>query len=141
MSGALKLLTTLLFLLASATAQSEILVIANQENQVSSLSKREIIELYMGRHLFFKNGTMALRLDQAPESEVRQQFYRKLVDKSVAEINAYWAKLLFTGRATPPQVLSDDSKVIAVVRDNKNAIGYIDAEAFDGTVKVVARVP
>ena len=70
----------------------------------------------------------------------RSAFYRGLVNKSVAEVNAYWAKLLFTGRASPPQVVGNSRAVLAAVRDNKSAIGYVDSADVDDSVKVVARV-
>ena len=71
---------------------------------------------------------------------MRSSFYRKLVDKSVAEINAYWARLLFTGRATPPRVLSSDPLVVKSVRENLDAVAYVDSKNLDGKVKVVYRL-
>jgi ABC-type phosphate transport system substrate-binding protein len=62
------------------------------------------------------------------------------VGKSVAEVNAYWAKLLFTGRASPPRSLTDSETVLQVVRENRNAIGYIESEYADDTVRVVGKV-
>ncbi|MVF13409.1 hypothetical protein FT643_14805 [Ketobacter sp. MCCC 1A13808] len=116
-------------------------VVVNAANPVEQLSSRELVDLYMGRNLYFPDGSLVLRLDQSPESATRITFYRELVDKSVAEVNAYWAKLLFTGRATPPQTVESAAGVLQAVQSNLNAIGYVDSEDLNGSVKVIGRVP
>lgn len=133
-------LTFLSFALFAAPLQAGIVVIVNQENATSNFSQRQIVDLYMGRDLYFPNGEMALRLDQSPKSKVRHDFYKNLVGKSVAQINAYWARLLFTGRASPPQVISDSEGVLKAIRRNANAVGYINESELVAGVKVVGRV-
>lgn len=132
-------LLLLLVLLARAT-QAEVVIVVHPDNPVQTLSQRQLVDLYMGRAQHFPDGTLALRIDLPPESATRAAFYRGLVNKSVAEVNAYWARLLFTGRASPPQPLNDAPGVLAAVRANRNAIGYLDSAAVDGSVKVVGRV-
>ena len=113
-------------------------MIVNPTNQTAELSHRQLVNLYMGRTQNYPDGTLALPVDQAPDSEARQAFYKRLVGKSVAEVNAYWAKLLFTGRASPPRALTDSATVLQVVRENRNAIGYIESEYVDDPVKRTA---
>lgn len=127
--------------LLSWQAQAELVVVVHPKNPADSLSRREVVDLYMGRTQYFADGSLVIRLDQRPDSDEREQFYRHLVNKSVAEVNAYWARLLFTGRASPPQVVGDSEAVLRAVRDNTNAIGYLDSADVDASVKVVARVP
>lgn len=118
----------------------ELVVIVNPSNQTTELTHRQLVNLYMGRTQNYPDGKLALPVDQAPDSAARETFYKTLVGKSVAEVNAYWARLLFTGRASPPRSLADSETVLQVVRENRNAIGYIDSKYVDDTVKVVGRV-
>ncbi len=127
-------------MLPESIVKADIVVVVNLANPVSSFNHRELVDLYMGRNLHFSDGSLVLRLDQAPESAVREQFYRALVDKSVAQVNAYWAKLLFAGRATPPQFVSDSQSALTAVRSNRNAIAYVNSSDLDDSVKVVAHV-
>jgi ABC-type phosphate transport system substrate-binding protein len=136
----LRILTLLLGIGVVCSARAEIVVVVNPNNPIESFSRRELVDLYMGRTQSFSDGSMALRLDLPPDSQVRGDFYRGLVNKSVAEVNAYWAKLLFTGRASPPQVMDNSQSVLKAVRENKNAVGYIDSKDVDSSVKVVAHV-
>jgi ABC-type phosphate transport system substrate-binding protein len=135
------LITICLWLIiASPVGAEELVIIVNSDNQTSELTHRQLVNLYMGRTQQFPDGTYALPLDQAPDSEARQIFYKELVGKSVAEVNAYWARLLFTGRASPPRTVADAETVLLVVRENRNAIGYIERKFVDETVKVVGKI-
>ncbi len=125
-------------LLQSALA-AEILVIVNLQNAVDELSHQELMDLYMGRYTNFPNKVAALLLDMPMDSEIRDEFYRELVGKSVAEVNAYWARLMFTGRASPPRGIEDAEQVIKFIGDNKNAIGYVYDTEYDDSLKVVYR--
>ncbi len=139
MKKLLRLIFIFIALLASPL-QAGIVVIVNSENSTSDFSQRQLVDLFMGRDLYFPDGTMALRLDQSPKSQVRHDFYKNLVGKSVAQINAYWARLLFTGRASPPLVMSDSEGVLKAIKNNANAVGYINESELDSSVKVVGRV-
>lgn len=138
-----RLSTQIIALLLSAlagAASAETLVIVNPANGTAALDHRQLVDIYMGRNLKFPDGQPALVLDQGPESRIRRDFYSALIGKSVAEVNAYWARLLFTGRAAPPRPMDDASEVLETVRENRNAIGYVDSADVDESVKVVARV-
>ena len=116
---------------------AEIVVIVNRDNEISKLEKNQVIDLYMGRYIIFPNGIPALPVDQPVNSKIREEFYEKLTGKSVAQINAYWARLIFSGRASPPRIMPDAKATIRVVRENRDAIAYIEKKYVDDTVKVV----
>ncbi len=130
---------TLIWLAWSPGVRAELVVVVNAENPLSSLSSRQLIDLYMGRYNSYPNGESANTTDLPEKSKEREYFYRMLVGKSAAQINAYWARLLFTGKSEPPQTVRSSADVIALVKDNKNAIAYInEADLVDG-LKVVYR--
>lgn len=135
-----RIITVLLGLMLAVTVRAEIVVVVNPGNPVQEFSHRELVDMFMGRTLHFPDGSLALRLDQSPKSQTREDFYRKLVNRSVAEINAYWAKLLFGGRATPPQNVDNAAGVLSTVQNNLNAIGYINREDLTDSVRVVGRI-
>ncbi|MCG8673347.1 MAG: hypothetical protein MI867_28415 [Pseudomonadales bacterium] len=117
---------------------AEIVVIVNKDNEALSLTKRQLVDLYMGRDVYFPNGNLAMRIDHSPDSDTRSHFYQKLVGKTVPEVNAYWARLLFTGRASPPHVIDDVKQILQMVSTNPNAIAYIDKGELDDRVSVLA---
>lgn len=128
------------FLVASSLTYSvlaEVVVVVNPANPIGQLDRAEVVELYMGRRTDFPNGRIALPIDLPPDSPLRAAFYRALVDKTDSQVNAYWARLLFTGRATPPRVLPDTECMLRTVGENIDAIGYLDETEVDSRVKVV----
>ena len=136
-----KILLFLLLLISAGDLNAgNIVVIINSDNPLEQLTRHQVVDLYMGRQLLFPDGTSALPLDQAMHTTERAIFYRKLVNRRVAEINAYWARLLFSGRASPPRSMIDSDEILRTVRNNPGAIGYIDEDQVDQTVKVVFRL-
>jgi ABC-type phosphate transport system substrate-binding protein len=128
-----------LFLVFSiAPAQAELAVIIHVKNNVNSLTAKQVQDIFLGRTRLFPNGKFALPIDQA--SPLRAEFYQKLTTRPVEQINAYWARILFTGQASPPQQLPDDEAVLQTVRENEGAIGYVDKKHTDKTVRVLLQL-
>lgn len=118
-------------------ASAGLAVVVNPENPVGQLTRAQVVDLYMGRETRFPNGRTVLPIDLPPDSPIRATYYQRLVDKTVPQVNAYWARLLFTGRATPPRVLPDPESILQTISENKDAIGYLDASEVDARVRVV----
>ncbi|KKM93363.1 hypothetical protein LCGC14_1209190 [marine sediment metagenome] len=136
----MKILNALIVLLVfsySGISQAEVVVVANKNNEVKALTKKQVIDIYMGRTSFFPDGQAALPIDQKASSVVRKLFYNQLVNKTVSEINAYWARLIFSGRATPPRTLESVTTIIDFIKKNKSAIAYIQLEDVTDDVQVI----
>lgn len=115
----------------------DILVVANQKNPLQSLTKQQLTDLYMGRAHYFPSGGAVLKMDAAGDSELRALFYRALVGMSLPEINAYWARLMFSGRATPPMQMTSSKDIARLVSENPNALGYILKGDENAKIKTV----
>jgi len=134
------LLIGLLILVMSSSVWSEVFIVVSKDSDISNLSQKEVTDIYMGRTQSFPNGSLAFPLDQAAQSRVRENFYKILVNKTPAQINAYWSRLLFTGRASPPRVISDPALLLSAIEQNRSAIAYVDGSMLSNSVKVVAHV-
>lgn len=124
----------------AGVVSAELVVIVNANNPISELTREQVVDLYMGRRTQFPDGRPALPIDLSPDSPLRAAYYQTLVGKTVAQVNAYWARLLFTGRATPPRVLSTPETVLDVVHANPDAIAYLDSQMLDDHVHIVYRL-
>ena len=64
--------------------------------------------------------------DWPQDNKLRDEFYQKLLGKDLAQMNAYWASLSFSGKARPPKELDDDNleALIKWMSDKKSRIGY-----------------
>lgn len=124
--------------LAAFAAQADIYLVVSTANPVRTMSQKQALDLYMGRTRNFPNGDYALPFDQARDAPARAEFYALLTGMDLAQVNSYWARLMFTGQTMPPQPLPNEAAVIEVVRRNPGAIGYLShAPAADKGLAVV----
>ncbi len=124
--------------LISGFAAAEVAVIVHPSNS-ASLDQAEITRLFTGRGATFSSGAKATPLNLADGVPARAEFDSKVLGKSSSQMKAYWSKLVFTGKGTPPKELASAADVKAAVAADASAIGYIDAASVDATVKVVGK--
>ncbi len=124
--------------LSSAVATAEVAVVVHPSN-AASLDQAEISRLFTGRGTTFSNGSKATPLNLAESAAARAEFDSKVLGKSSSQMKAYWSKLVFTGKGTPPKELASDADVKAAVAADASAIGYIDAASVDASVKVIGK--
>jgi hypothetical protein len=91
----------------------------------------------MGQAKSLTNGKKVIPLDLKADSVEKKLFYKWLVNRDINDINAYWAKLLFSGRAIPPYTVKSPQQVIEYVSKNPHAIGYIDEKDLTETVQAI----
>ncbi|NRB25380.1 hypothetical protein [Shewanella sp.] len=129
----------ILMLCVPIHAEGELLVVVSRESRVESLTKIEVVDLFMGRYVNFPNGDKAKVFDLAPQSEIKGQFYQRLVSRTEAQIDAYWARLLFSGRNSPPEETESPGQLIEELVNSSQGIGYISSQDLTDSLKVVYR--
>ena len=88
--------------LAFASPPEAIVVVTSQKNEVQSLDKKGLIDIFMGKYSAFPNGEQATPIDVELDANLKAQFYEALVGLPLARVNAYWSRLKFSGRVKPP---------------------------------------
>lgn len=116
---------------------AEVAVIVNPAN-ANQIDANTIKKIYLGKSKSFADGMKVNPVNQGSNS-VADEFNDKVVGKSGSQLNAYWSKLIFTGKGTPPEKLSNDQAVIDFVSSNKDGIGYIDSAKVTDSVKVIGK--
>ncbi len=120
--------------LIPVSALADLVVIVNANNKLKTIELTNLQDIYMGRMRAFKDGSMALPIDQA---KLRADFYKKITQRPIEQINAYWARIMFSGEASPPRIMPDDTAVVETVKENSGAIGYILKESAYKGVKTL----
>lgn len=131
------IVSILMIAMAPYSVFADIVIIANRDLPVSSLSRQDLSRIYLGKMKFFSTGAKIVPVDQRSGSMIREKFYNDLLQKSESEMKAYWSRIMFTGQGYPPIQESDDSAVLDTVSKNPNCLGYIDRAALNGSVKVL----
>lgn len=133
----LKALVGVPMVMVASAASAELVVVVNARNGVGSLSREQIVNIFMGRHRLFPHGGRAVPLDAPQGSPERVRFYRLLLNKEPEDVGAYWARLVFTGRTQPPIELFTLKDVQTRVESDPNAIAYLDESAVTRGMQVV----
>jgi ABC-type phosphate transport system substrate-binding protein len=127
----------LAFSLAMSAAMADVVAVVSSKSTITTLSKSQISDIFFGKTGRLPNGVQPVPIDQAENSAARNEFYLKMADKSAAQMKAYWSKIIFTGRGQPPQEVRDSAEMKKRIIENLAAIGYIDLDMVDGTVRVL----
>jgi hypothetical protein len=144
-STRLSKLVQLIFVLAAlpltslARAQT-LVVIVNPSIGVQHLSRREALDIFLGRYRTFPSGASALPIDLDIASNERKEFYMMLAHKDSSEMSSYWARLTFSGKISPPFSVPDAHMAVDIVANNPNAIAYVDRAAVDDRVRIALEV-
>jgi len=123
--------------LLSTSVLADIAVIVHPSN-ANALDNAMVSRIFTGKAKSFADGNKVIPVNQSSGSAVAEEFNKKALNKSSSQLKAYWSKLVFTGKGTPPKEVGSDAEVISLVAANPNIIGYVSKSAVDGSVKVVA---
>ncbi len=122
---------------AAGNAFADVVAVVSAKSTITALSRSQVADIFLGRQSRFPDGVQAVPLDQSEGSAARDEFYAKVVGKSPAQVKAFWSKIIFTGRGQPPKAVPNSVEMKKRVVENPAAIGYIEAQFVDSTVRVV----
>jgi hypothetical protein len=118
-------------------AHADYYLVVQSANPQPSLTQKEAVDLFMGRNRAFRNGDLAQVYDLPRDSAVRSDFYQRLTGMGPAQVNSYWARLMFSGQTMPPQSVVDEGAMLETVKRTPGAIGWVRKEPADKQLRVV----
>lgn len=127
------LLAAGIWLAAAPVFATEIVVIVNPKNPASRMFSEQAGQFFLGKSAMFTPV-------EHSDGPLRNEFYKKVLDKDVSQVKAIWSRLVFTGKAAAPRELASSAEVKKAVAADLNAIGYIEKSQLDDTVKAVCTI-
>ncbi len=119
------------------TAVAEVVAVVSAQSQVTTLSRSQVADIFLGKARRFPNGVLAQPVDQVEGSAARNEFYATFADRTPAQIKSHWSKIVFTGRGQPPAAVTSSEELKRRIAANPAAIGYIDRSQLDATVRAI----
>lgn len=110
----------------TAWAQDYVVVV-NAANPAASVSRSEAANLFLKKAARWSHGAAAQPVDLQKSSAVRDAFSRAVLGKPASAIVSFWQQQIFSGRDVPPPEKASDAEVLAHVRANPGAVGYVSA--------------
>ncbi|MDO8702907.1 MAG: hypothetical protein Q7J77_10820 [Undibacterium sp.] len=133
----LLLATSILFVQESL---AQVVVVAGAKSPASVLTRDQAAALFLGKSTQLPGAGIPVLIDQVESVDARQIFYTKVTEKTPAQVKAVWSRLVFSGKGAPPKEVANSAEVKKLVNANPDAIGYIEKNAVDSTVKVLFSV-
>ena len=130
MKSSLPLLALLGVLLSAAPAvgqQSEFKVIVNAGVSVSSLSPKEISQIFLKKTTTWPSGLRITPVNLGVDHPTRESFSQAIHGKGAHPIQRRWETLIFSGMGVPPLQLDTEEEVVAFVKSNADGVGYVAA--------------
>lgn len=118
-------------------ARADFYIVVHAANPQRSLTPKEAVDLFMGRSRAFANGDFALIFDLPRDNPRRAAFYQALTGMSVAQVNSYWSRLMFSGQSVPPHALADEAAMVNMLRRNPGALGWLSREPTEPGLRAV----
>ncbi len=135
------LLLTLLLSLTALPLRAEILVIVNAGSGIESMTPAQVSAIALGRNVTLPSGAQLRIVEQSTTRFIFHDFHRQITGMSRVQLNAYWARLIFSGTAKAPRRLDDDAAVIAAVSADPGLMGYVSEVPENAhTIRVVLSV-
>lgn len=131
------LLYSIIGSLTVSKAMAEVAIVVHPSND-SKFDKSTIKKIFLGKSKSFSNGRTAILISAGSKESITDEFNKNVIGKSSNQVNAYWSKMIFTGKGTPPQEMSSVDEIISAISTNPDAIGYVDSSKVSDSVKVVA---
>jgi ABC-type phosphate transport system substrate-binding protein len=124
-------------LLCSLQGMAQIALIANPGVKASSMSKKDVADVFTGRSTVLPGGSQVAPV-LLKSGAVHEAFLLEFIGKSDATYRQLWRSLVFSGQADMPKSLDSDSAVVGFVAHTPGSIGYIGASSPHEGVKVLA---
>jgi ABC-type phosphate transport system substrate-binding protein len=114
-----------------------VVVVAAAKSPISTLTKSELADLFLGRVTRFPDGRLAVPIDQRDDSPAYAEFYSVFVGRTAAQVKAHWSKIIFTGRGSPPRAVADGEQLRRRVAGDSSTIGYLERRLVDASLQIV----
>lgn len=119
-----KLFLTIGLSFLSFSAFAEVVAISHPS---ASLTLSDVKKSYIGKG----------KLKAIENTPLKDEFCEALLGSSTSSIDKKMSRMVFSGRATAPEVLGSDADVIKKVASDPKAIGYIKETSLTDSVKRV----
>jgi ABC-type phosphate transport system substrate-binding protein len=122
---------------AAPSGEGRYLVIVHPANASITLRRDEVSRLFLKKITRWSNGRTAAPVDLVVSAPARDVFSRDVHRRPPSAIKKYWQQMVFSGQSAPPPEVATEQDVLAMVRKDPSAIGYVSDEVSLQGVKIV----
>jgi ABC-type phosphate transport system substrate-binding protein len=120
-----------------ATAQPPFVIVVNKDNPVASLTVVELQRIFRKQTRMWPHAEAIVPVDWDATSEIRQEFCRRVLGRSVREMAEFWVQQSVTQGLAPPSTQKSARAVLRFVASVPGAISYVRPDEVDDSVKTI----
>ncbi len=135
-AATLAALSNLMVMLPFARA-TDLVIIAHKDVPFDSLTVAQVKKIWLGKTRKI-NGAAVMPADLPKGTPAREMFYGNIVGKTEAQLSAYWMKIVFSGKGTPPKIFNTSDDILGWVSTTPGALAYLEEDAVNDSVKTIA---
>lgn len=124
---------------AAAPAAGPPLVVVVHPSRTEPLTREDVSRIFLRRRRFWNDGSQIVPLNREPGSRPRELFSTLVLGEESRRLAAYWNERYFQG-VFPPTVLSSAAAVKRYVASDARAIGYLEEDDVDASVRVALKL-
>jgi len=133
------LLTLPLLLGGSAGQETPVVAVIVHPSRADTPTLPQIRRIFLRQQRFWGDRSPILPVGLPFGTPVREHFERRVFGKQAANLGHYWDEQYFQG-VLPPSTLGSEDAVRQYVAARPGAIGYVQADNVNESVRVVAKL-
>lgn len=132
------LILVIVMILQNKLFAHELDIIVNKTNPVNDISFKDLIRIFKYEKMYWDNGKKIFFIMHESGSYEKECVLKKIYRMTNKELKKFWISKMFKGEITSfPRTMSSNESVKRFVSSVPNAVGYIDANFTDDSVKVL----
>ena len=100
-------------------------VVVNGASTMTEIDVRNLSRIYLKKTASWPDGSEAVPVDMASDTELRKEFSKAVHGRQAAAIKSYWQRQIFSGKGTPPMEFSSEEGLLFFVSEMPGAVGYV----------------
>jgi len=115
-----------------------IAIVVNKNNPIEDISPRELTKIFKKEKLFWPDSTKIYVILREAGSEEKDVALKTIYKMNNQQLKKFWITQIFREEITAfPKVLRSDASIKRFIKTVPNAIGFINANSIDQSVKVL----
>jgi len=124
-----------------AASSGEVVLIANPSVAAVSLSRTNLFNIFLGPPAVWPDGIPVVPVDFSGSAALKDEFYQRFLERSLAQVRTVRARLIFSGSGFPPREVDSVAEMLQRVATTPGAIGYVPREQVNRSVREIGFVP
>ncbi len=112
----------------TSSIYADIVIVTNSSVDTQSMTKQQLKSVFLGQRIKWDNN-QRIKVAILKKTDLHKKFVRSFTQKSPSQFHAWWKRMLFTGKGSPPIRFDSEEKLIEYIAKTKGAIGYISSQS------------